>query len=157
MNTADTGTSTKTKIVPLISSGTAGPLGAVHLPRLWSKLMLANAGMLPEGYDECGKGFDQMTLDALNLDREKTRAFVRERRPSYMEFERYVVEQNGGNISSETIKRHNQAIFGYNHSDELGSQMRSASGVQDANVKDAVMLNTLEDLDELRKQIGAGR
>jgi hypothetical protein len=60
---ADTGT----KVVPLISSGTAGPLGAIHLPRLWLKLSLAAADALPEGYDECGSGFDAMTLDALGL------------------------------------------------------------------------------------------
>ena len=30
------------KIVPLISSGTVGPLGVLHLPRLWQKVSLAN-------------------------------------------------------------------------------------------------------------------
>jgi hypothetical protein len=50
---------------PAMSSGTAGPLGAIHPPRLWEKLTLANAGLLPEDYDECGAGFDQMALDAL--------------------------------------------------------------------------------------------
>ncbi len=62
--------STTTHVVPAISSGTAGPLGAIHLPRLWEKLTLAAAGLLPNDYDECGAGFDQMTLDALKLDKQ---------------------------------------------------------------------------------------
>ncbi|GIT38799.1 MAG: hypothetical protein Ct9H300mP7_7200 [Verrucomicrobiota bacterium] len=35
------------KIVPLISSGTKGPLGVLHLPRLWQKVSLEAAGKLP--------------------------------------------------------------------------------------------------------------
>ena len=34
------------KIVPLISSGTAGPNGVLHLPRLWQKVSLEAAGKL---------------------------------------------------------------------------------------------------------------
>ena len=83
-------TETKTT-VPLVSSGTAGPLGAIHLPRLWLKLSLAAVGALPEDYDECGSGFDGMTLSALGLDRQKTIDFVRQSRPTYMEFEEWVV------------------------------------------------------------------
>jgi hypothetical protein len=141
--------SSSTKTIPLISSGTAGPLGAVHLPRLWTKLTLSAAGTLADGYDFCGQGFDQMTIDALNLDRDAVIAFVKERKPTYVQFEAYVVEKNGGDLSAATIEKHNAAIRGYNHSDELGGKMRAASGLKDTSVKDAVMLNTLEDLDEL--------
>lgn len=147
---------TKTKIVPLISSGTAGPLGAVHLPRLWAKLTLGSAGMLADGYDFCGQGFDQMTITALGLDKDKTLAYVRDHRPTYTQFEEWVVAQNGGNLSKDKIDKHNAAIFGYNHSDELGGQMRGSSKLKDHSVKDAVTLNMLEDLDELRAQAGSG-
>ena len=34
------------KIVPLISSGIAGPLGVLHLPRLWQKVLLESLGQL---------------------------------------------------------------------------------------------------------------
>ena len=41
------------KIVPLISSGTAGPLGVLHLPRLWQKVSLEAAGKIADGtYDK---------------------------------------------------------------------------------------------------------
>jgi hypothetical protein len=126
------------------------------LPRLWSKLTLGSAGVLADGYDFCGQGFDQMTLDGLGLDRDATIAYVRDNKPTYMEFERYVVDVTGGNLTRERIEAHNAAIRGYNHSDELAGTMRDASGVKDASIKDAVTLNTLEDLDELRQRASGG-
>lgn len=147
--------STATRIVPLISSGTPGPLGVVHLPRLWTKLTLFSAGLLPEGYDYCGQGFDQMTIDALGLDRDRVIAFAKERKPTYVQFEQYVADQNGGSLSKATIEKHNAAITGYDHSDELGATMRAASGVKSDSVKDAVTLNTLEDLDELHAEVAS--
>lgn len=144
-------TETQTKVVPLISSGTAGPLGAKHLPRLWLKLSLASIDALPEGYDECGAGFDAMTLSALGLDRQQTIDFIRRRKPAYMEFEQWVIAN--GKTDKATIERHNTAISGYNHSDELGKKMREASKIQDTSVKDAVSLNTIEDLDEVHRRL----
>lgn len=127
-------------VVPMISSDTAGPLGAIHLPRMWTKLTLANAGLLPDGYDECGKGFDQMTLDALGIDRQKTIDFIRSARPKYIEFEEWVLAQNGGTISADRIDKHNAAIRGYNHSDELAAKMRDSCGIKDRSIADAVTL-----------------
>jgi Domain of unknown function (DUF5069) len=141
-----------TKVVPLVSSSTAGPLGAVHLPRLWAKLTLYSAGVLADGYDFAGAGFDQMTIDDLGLDRQKVIDYVKNERPTYTQFEQWVVAQNGGSISPETIKKHNDAIFGYHHSDELAKTMRDSSGISNATIADAVTLNMLEDLDELRAQ-----
>lgn len=145
--------SSTAKVVPLISSGTAGPLGAIHLPRLWAKLTLAAAGSLPDGYDSAGAGFDQMTIDGLNLKRDEVIAFVTDRKPTYVQFESWVLEKNGGNIPAAAIEKHNAAIRGYHHSDELAASMRAASGVKDANIKDAVTLNMLEDLDELHSSV----
>ncbi len=149
-------TVTLQKVVPLTSSSTAGPLGAIHLPRLWLKLTLAAAGLLPESYDECGKGFDQMTLDALGLDRQKTIDFIRSTKPKYIAFEQWVVAQNGGSISKDRIDKHNAAIRGYNHSDELAAKMRASSGIKDASIKDAVTLNTIEDFDDVHDQVTKG-
>jgi hypothetical protein len=137
------------KVIPLISSDTAGPLGAIHLPRLWAKLTLGNAGMLADGYDFCGAGFDQMTLSGLGLDKQRVLDYVRDKRPTYMEFEEFVVAENGGAIPKDKVEKHNAAIRGYNHADDLASNMRNASGVKNDKIKDAVTLNTVEDLDEL--------
>ena len=144
-------TETTTKIVPAISSGTPGPLGAIHLPRLWLKLTLAAAGELPEGYDECGAGFDAMTLSALGVDRQKAIDYVRQHKPTYMQFEGWIREH--GKTDKATIDAHNAAIRGYHHGDELAREMRASSGIGDASVADAVTLNTIEDLDEIHRQV----
>ena len=141
---------TQSKVVPSISSGTAGPLGALHLPRMWLKISLASVDALPEGYDECGAGFDAMTLNALGLDRQKTIDFIRQNHPTYMEFEEWVVAN--GKTDKATIDRHNAAIAGYNHGDALAQQMRDSSKIKDSSIKDAVSLNTIEDLDEIHRQ-----
>jgi hypothetical protein len=93
-----------------------------------------------------------MTIDGLGLDRQKVIDYIKNERPTYAQFEQWVIAQNGGSISPEMIKKHNDAIFGYNHSDELAKTMRNASGISNAQISDAVTLNTLEDLDELRAQ-----
>ena len=56
-------------VVPLISSGVAGPLGVLHLPRLWLKLSLESVSKLAPGYPGAGKGYDQMVIDGLGLNR----------------------------------------------------------------------------------------
>jgi hypothetical protein len=147
---------TSTKIVPLISSGTAGPMGALHLPRLWLKLSLGSRNMLADGYHMCGQGFDQMTLTALGLDKDKTLAFIRDKKPTYMQFEEFVMAQNGGSISVDKIAKHNAAIAGYNHSDADCKNMQSDSGIKNADLKDAVTLNTVNDLDEVHKLLYSG-
>ena len=60
--------------VPLISSGIAGPLGVLHLPRLWQKVSLEESGKLASGYPGVGKGFDAMTLAALGLEEQAKQA-----------------------------------------------------------------------------------
>ena len=101
-------------IIPNISSGVAGPLGAIHLPRLWSKLRLSAAGQLPEDYPECGAGFDQMVLDGLGVDRDAAVAYVKDNKASYIEFENWVQAQRGGSIPQSEIDASNDAIRGYN-------------------------------------------
>ena len=73
-------------IVPLISSGITGPLGVLHLPRLWLKVSLDARGKLASGYPAVGKGFDQMVLDGLNLNRDAVVSFISEKRPTYGQF-----------------------------------------------------------------------
>ena len=144
---------TANHVIPLVSSGVAGPLGVDHLPRLWLKLTLGANNSLPEGYDECGPGFDAMTLSALHLDRDKTMEFVRKEKPTYMQFEQWVLDQNGGSIDTERIERHNRAVRGYHHSEGLAEEIRTSCGCKNADVMDAVTLNMIEDLDAFHKQL----
>ena len=147
---------TTQKMVPLISSDVKGPLGAVHLPRLWSKVLLSAKGLLPEDYDECGSGFDQMTLDGLGLDGERTLAYLKSELPTYPQFEHWVLQQNGGHIAPDRISTHNAAIAGYTHPESTRKAILEGCGMQDdGTIKDAVTLNKLEDLQEFHRQLTA--
>src|SRR5207245_6208387 len=76
--------------VPMISSGTAGPLGVVHLPRLWQKVSLEACGKLAAGYPAIGKGFDAMTCAALGLDEQAVKDYIKQSKPTYPQFEAWV-------------------------------------------------------------------
>ena len=144
------------RVVPLISSEVAGPLGAIHLPRLWQKLLLSAKGALAEGYSECGKGFDQMTLDGLKLDRDATVRYVKENLPTYPQFEQWVLQQRGGTIPQSEIDASNRAIRAYLHSDEDRKEILDAARVPDAGkIKDAVNLNNLDDWTAFHKNLTA--
>lgn len=147
----DTGTMPDSKQIPFISSQTTGPLGVAHLPRLWTKLTLGYAGRLADGWDHCGSGFDQLTIDDLGLDRDKVMEFVRTQKPTYVQFEDYVVAN--GKTDPETIRKHNETISGYNHPPEKAKNMRDAMGIKNEQVADAVTLNSLDDLHELHHSL----
>ena len=68
------------KIVPLISSGVAGPLGVLHLPRLWLKVSLESRGKLADGYPGIGKGYDMMVCSALGLDPDAVKKFITDKK-----------------------------------------------------------------------------
>jgi len=132
--------------VPLISSGVAGPLGVVHLPRLWQKVSLEAAGKLASGYPAVGKGFDAMTLAALGLDEQAVRDYIKQDKPTYPKFEVWV-KQNAKSLTREAIEKHNAAVRGYNADDATRQGILGACGIADeaAAPKDAVNLNNLDD------------
>ncbi len=132
--------------VPLISSSVAGPLGVLHLPRLWLKVSLEARGKLAPGYPAIGKGFDAMTLAALGLEEQAVRDFIKQQKPTYPQFEAWVKE-NAKSLNRETIEKHNAAVRGYIHDDETSKSILSACGIPDDALapKDAVNLNNLDD------------
>ena len=140
--------------IPLISSGVAGPLGAIHLPRLWLKLTLSAKGQLADDYPECGAGYDQMVLDGLKVDRDAAVDYVKSNLPTYIEFEKWVVDQRGGSIPQDEIDASNAAINGYHHDDETRGAILSAAGVaDDGTILDAVNLNNLDDWTEFHNNL----
>jgi hypothetical protein len=142
-------------IVPLISSGVAGPLGVLHLPRLWLKASLEARGKLAPGYPGAGKGYDQMVIDGLGLNRDAVLAFIKEQRPTYPQFEAWVKQQPGVKLDKGNVEKLNAAIRGYNHADDTRRSILSANGLpDDANApKDAVNLNNLDDWKEFHEAV----
>ena len=144
-----------TTYVPTISSGTAGPLGVLHLPRLWQKVSLEARGLLAPGYPGIGQGFDMMVLTALGLDPFAVRQFITSTRPTYPQFEAWVKSQAGVKLDSATIQQSNSAVAGYNHEDATRQSILSASGIPDDSSapRDAVNLNNLDDWYEFHQSV----
>lgn len=134
------------KIVPTISSGVAGPLGVLHLPRLWQKASLEAAGKLHADYPGCGQGYDQMVLTGLGLDREEFLAYIKGSKPTYVQLEAWVLSKKGGSLDAAAVKKLNDSIIGYNHGDDTRTSILSAVGRKDdGTIKDAINLNNLDD------------
>src|SRR5580658_4633921 len=137
-------------IIPLISSGVAGPLGVLHLPRLWLKTSLEARGKLAPGYPGAGKGYDQMVIDGLGLKREAVIEFVKSSRPTYPQFEAWIKKQPGAKLDKGSIDKLNGAIRGYIHDDQCRKSILSSCGLPDdaQACRDAVNLNNLDDWKE---------
>ena len=145
----------KTALIPTISSGVAGPLGVLHLPRFWSKVLMDAKGVLHEDYPACGAGFDQMVLDGLGLDKDATLAYISDNLPTYPQFEAWVLEQSGGSLDQAAVDELNAAITGYNHDDDTRGGILGASGINDdGSILDAVNLNNLDDWYEFHANLG---
>jgi hypothetical protein len=131
-------------IVPTISSGTAGPLGIQHLPRLWQKASLDAVGKLHSDYPAAGAGFDQMTLDAIGIDRQVFLDYIKAEKPSYIQCEAWVAAN--GSFDADKVAAHNAAVNGYIHDDATRAEILSDAGKDDdGSIKDAVNLNNIDD------------
>ncbi len=138
--------------IPLISSGLKGPIGVLHLPRLWQKVSLENAGKLHSDYPGIGGGYDSMVIDGLGLNKEAFVAFM-QTKPSYTQLEAWILEQKGGALDAAAVSSLNAAIVGYNHTDETRTAILSACGLTDnGTILDAVNLNNLDDWQSLYSQ-----
>jgi hypothetical protein len=124
----------------------AGPLGVLHLPRLWLKLSLESTGKLAPGYPGAGKGYDQMVIDGIGLQRDAVISFVKQNKPTYPQFEAWV-KKNATKLDKGSVEKLNAAIRGYNHDDDTRKSILGASGLPDdaGACKDAINLNNLDD------------
>ncbi len=131
------------KIVPLISSGTKGPLGVLHLPRLWQKVSLEAAGKIADGYPGIGAGYDAMVIAGLGLNTDAVRAYITNDKPTYPQFEAWIQAQEGATLDADSIGTLNDSITGYNHDDATRQGILSANGLPPAHPQDAHNLANL--------------
>ncbi len=142
------------KTIPLISSGTEGPLGIKHLPRLWIKTLLSATGRLPEGYKDIRPGFDYLVLEGLGINPDSARDFIFKNLPAYLSFEQWICEQPGVDVSQANISKINEIVTGKTKAPEARIQILRASGLsEDIQIKDAIMLNNLDDWKSVHDQI----
>jgi hypothetical protein len=139
--------------VPMIPCNVAGPLGVLHLPRLWLKVSLEARGKLAPGYPGIGKGFDSMVIAGLGLSADAVKKFITEKKPSYPEFETWVKAQPGVKLDRASVYKLNQSILGYHHGDDKRKEILSEAGCTDdgAILGAAVELNALDDWSAFHK------
>ena len=133
--------------IPMIPCSVAGPLGVLHLPRLWLKVSLEARGKLAKGYPGIGGGFDSMVIAGLGLNADAVRKFITDKRPSYGEFEAWVKAQPGVKLDRASVNKLNQSILGYHHDDATRQGILKTAGYQDngQGLGAAVELNALDD------------
>jgi hypothetical protein len=131
----------------MIPCSVAGPLGVVHLPRLWLKVSLEARGLLAPGYPGIGKGFDQMVIDGLGLTADAVRSYISKNRPTYAEFEGWVRKQPGVKLDRASVNKLNQSILAYHHGDQTRREILKTAGYPDDGsvLGSAVELNAIED------------
>jgi hypothetical protein len=132
---------------PMIPCNVAGPLGVLHLPRLWQKVSLEARGKLAPGYPGIGKGFDSMVIAGLGLSADAVKKFVTEKRPTYAQFEAWVKSQPGVKLDRASVYKLNQSILNYHHDDATRKSILQGAGYADDNsvLGAAVELNALDD------------
>lgn len=147
-----------TTYVPLISSGVAGPLGVLHLPRLWLKASLEAAGKLAAGYPGIGQGYDMMVINGLGLNADEVKKFITESKPTYPQFEAWIKRQPGVNLTRANIHALNLSIAGYIHKEEVRKGILTANGLpEDGSIlPDAINLNNLDDWYEFHQAVLKG-
>jgi len=131
----------------MIPCNAAGPLGVMHLPRLWLKVSLESRGKLAPGYPGIGKGFDSMVINGLGLNADAVRKFISEKRPTYAQFEAWVKSQPGVKLDRASVYKLNQSIMNYHHDDATCREIRTVTGYGNDNsvTNSAIELNALED------------
>ena len=142
-------------IVPLISSGTQGPLGVLHLPRVWQKVSLEAAGKLADGYPGIGDGYDSMVIAGLGLDKEAVSSYITNEKPTYTAFEAWISAQDGATLGDDAISKINSDIAGYPHDADTKAGILSATGLSEGP-DDAINLNNLDDWQEFHAAEIAG-
>lgn len=139
--------------VPLTGSMADGPLGLVHLPRMWQKALLTTVGALPGDYVFAERGFDKYMMEGVGID---VNAFVPflQTAPTYLETEAWV-RANAGNLGGTAAT--NDMIVGRSMSAEGSARLRAATGIADATFDNGARLNNLDDLQSLHAYVTAHR
>lgn len=100
----------KHSIVPALSSQSVGPLGLIHLPRLWMKATLAATGALHPGWS-AGRddALDMRLSKLLGLDFDSIVAYIEAHLPPYVPFERWIVQRSAGLLPAD-VAAHNTTL-----------------------------------------------
>ncbi|MBD5633666.1 MAG: DUF5069 domain-containing protein [Candidatus Eremiobacteraeota bacterium] len=144
------------EIVPTISTSAMGPLGIMHLPRLWQKISLHVSGRLPPDYRHGVGGFDELLCERLGIDVEELTSFIERERPGNLALEAWVAE-HARDLRPATIAALNQRLRTGNMRDEVAAERRARFGITDETVANGILLNDLDDWAGFHERLTGGR
>ncbi len=139
--------------MPIISSYVVGPLGLLHLPRLWLKALLHAKDILAEDWG-CGPGgLDKRIMDFVGIDGNAFVPWLMQTLPTYDQTEAWV-RQNASNLNAASIARSNERLRTHGLPRDLGPQFRAYLGIDDESVV-GIMLNNYDDWHTLHQYVMA--
>lgn len=94
----------------LADSMVAGELGVLHLKRLWSRCMRDRTGLSKDDPQSDEWARDNVIYHGLGLPIEETIQFLYRDAGSFAEFEKWILEKNGGKLSRESVENINAMI-----------------------------------------------
>ena len=143
------------KIPPLIGATVTGPLGVMHLPRMWLKGVLSAAGSLWDGYFDDDKGFNHQVVEGLGLEPIGWFAFLKTL-PTYPQAEEYV-KAHATKLDPASIAKLNANVAGYLRQEENAKVTRARVGIDDASVTNSAMLLNFDDWFTIHEVLTAHR
>jgi hypothetical protein len=139
-------------VYPGIATPITGPLGLIHLPRLWLKHLLHGAGLLQEEYRHGASGVDLRIAEAVDFDPDAFRAFVEGERPDYLTAEGWVRE-HARNLTPEVLEELRLYTTVTKMPANLEAQRRERLGHIDPAFGLGYELNQLDDWYSIHEQL----
>jgi hypothetical protein len=131
------------RLVPLIGATVAGPLGVVHLPRMWYKGVLSAAGMLPVEYFDNYKGFNAKVCDGIGLAPDPWFEYLRTM-PTYPEAEDYV-KAHATKLDPASIAAINKLLLEFVRPAENAAAVRARVGIEGPEPSNSAELINYDD------------
>jgi hypothetical protein len=142
-------------LIPAISTATTGPLGVMHLPRLWLKNLLFALDRLPPGYKSTTGTFDRLVIDTLGFDESEMLAYFKTAKPDYLQFEAWV-KANARHLDETVVRELNGRYLTFKMSAAGAQTRRQELGIEDTEIDLGITLNDLDDWSALHRQITSG-
>lgn len=140
------------RMVPTLGSTVHGPLGVVHLPRLWLKAVLKNVDALADGYTSGPNGFDLWTLEALGIAPDEAFGYLATL-PDYLAFEAWVLARSPFDRAALAAQR--EKVCTYQKPEEKAAATRAKVGLDDPTERRSSLLNDLDDWDSAHRFVVA--
>ena len=131
-------------IVPAISSLAAGPLGLLHLPRLWGKAIIKAGAALPEGFHSGSGPLDVQLAQAIGMDLTESVRYVNAEIPPYLAYEQWV-RAHATTLDAATVNAWNERMRTRDKPAAMAADERAMLGISDEAISGSAILNDLID------------